>query len=1471
MKYLKATLLGSGALASLLLSSVLTSCQDEDFGYTAEQIAYQSNFEKAFGKVTDIPTWDLSSYNLKQLGLKGGPSNDFAAIGGAQTRAFEGNASRIVEEFKDGMWYQVQDKSTRWLNRKLAEKIDNREQGKPFVLINPYYDEELSGDDRDFLIIPIYQGASGMCWDLHLVDDQYDYTIWSKSKDFRYTVYHDQWEEFFYSDLSTVFDHGQNSGYKRSISLKEAFANYNSVEGAQVFFEVNAGTLKGRFAIQQQVYDPKQEEDRWEIAYLTNELTFNFSDTKEANSVSLTSYPVGNSYKSSDGNNYITVANNYSNLFFVLTEQSGGVVVDPYPAQRVHAYVKTNDTNNDVRYLYNFVADKDKSKTGNFIPQYDSREELSPLSNNVSYFEGHTINRRDVESKVMRINTRNLGREFSLYLETKYSDRNNTKYAEYGDKHRSNGNPNMMLALHEFNKPGIAESEKPIDIQGTLVSLGLIQPGGSVEGFEYMVIGCEDAARNSDNDINDVVLLFVGMPKVPKIATEVIQKRYLVEDLGSTFDFDFNDIVVDVTQENIVDPGTGSETAKQIVSVAHLCGTIPFDLHFQDKNATTTTAIFDHKFEGKNDLSGNNAGPGDPGYDPRTASDYITKYVKVYNETQNFKWRPDENNIVVYVWPNLAGLTDNMGDGNSSLYNDGSNNLLDIKAAQRIDFPQPGKFPYIIAVDQDINWMPELHQVPRAWFEISENQDQYDQGGTTIPGVEPHKPTDGSLNDESFKNALGGTLIPASDFHSADNGVTTLNLGAFVNDNSHKYRAGDITVKVGLSAECNYTNTTAMPEVKAILYKLDGSTKQPLTDGSISLNNFETNANNSQIIDQSFVITSDEILAAAKANNLYLDITYATYGFTIGWNPRARMTLSWPDLVPYGAVTKKNGSYDSNNTSSYGEKVTINDNNYTTNWGGQNIYFGNTYRTTGVNPITPEQNAYVTFVVPANTTVKGSFWGFDAAGSIYSTNVPDLANNTRNPQIFTIQLSDVLKEQIFDNTGKSQLRFHATQPNTLDGIKNIQVYVNWDNNLPSKTLTIVNADTQFDPLSLTVKINNNTVSYNAGGIQVSPNATVSVAGYWDTSKQNYPNYTGQNDYRIMWTSANVGDISDTKHNEAFEFKMPNDDVTITADLLYKLVPEMQKYILEGVATSSTLDNNDSYAKNNSNIVAYPLDGTVGDITLVAEDGRRTINEPIFVKYNSQVKATIAVNDGYIFEGWRWSNGNTSTTYTVTMNNRGTKYGPHAAIFEGYRVTVEAIPAEGGTVKIGNGTAGSKVYGDYVANTNLTLTASQPNSGYVFGKWSGAQLTYSRALTVTSNHYPTAIYIKGTKLYECTDPANPTITGNLDRIKNDGTYNSVFTTLKNALNNRNSATLHIYCTVEGGTGKVQLSRYTDQWSGGWQKVANTSTATISQNEATISLDQTAINDIQNTNSLGVVIQNVSGDDNVNIKYVRVVIE
>lgn len=119
-----------------------------------------------------------------------------------------------------------------------------------------------------------------------------------------------------------------------------------------------------------------------------------------------------------------------------------------------------------------------------------------------------------------------------------------------------------------------------------------------VEGAIVKYIGIEDNPKG-DLDYNDVVLAVVGNPDVPeeiKIEKDEYQvpvsvtKRYMMEDLGSTDDFDFNDVVVDVTETTVythkVTIVNGVKESDVVIDtkktqkavVRHLGGILPFQL-----------------------------------------------------------------------------------------------------------------------------------------------------------------------------------------------------------------------------------------------------------------------------------------------------------------------------------------------------------------------------------------------------------------------------------------------------------------------------------------------------------------------------------------------------------------------------------------------------------------------------------------------------------------------------------------------------------------------------------------------------------------------------------------------------------------------------------------------------------------------------------------------------------------------------
>ena len=218
--------------------------------------------------------------------------------------------------------------------------------------------------------------------------------------------------------------------------------------------------------------------------------------------------------------------------------------------------------------------------------------------------------------------------------------------------------------------------------QMMLALQGFEKPSNVPAGYEYMLIGCEDAnLADSDWDMNDVVFLVYGQ-KIPKPieiteGTTVYDSRtvrYMVEDLGSTDDFDFNDIVIDVTENKAKTPvytngvltswNEGETTQKAVIR--HLGGTLPFLLTIGNKQLP--------------ELGGQ--------------STFQTSPNTEYDVTG---WNINSHNISVQVQQK-----DNQG-----VYNN-------------VVFPKAGEAPMIIAVDPSQGWMNERQSVPESWFYIPE-------------------------------------------------------------------------------------------------------------------------------------------------------------------------------------------------------------------------------------------------------------------------------------------------------------------------------------------------------------------------------------------------------------------------------------------------------------------------------------------------------------------------------------------------------------------------------------------------------------------------------------------------------------------------------------------------------------------------------------------------------------------------------
>lgn len=180
----------------------------------------------------------------------------------------------------------------------------------------------------------------------------------------------------------------------------------------------------------------------------------------------------------------------------------------------------------------------------------------------------------------------------------------------------------------------------------------------TVNGRTYWGFRC-----GPNGSYSDLICMVRNIDPVRPIA-----KRYMIEDLGSKRDFDFNDIVVDVYQAI-----NGSQRAV----IRAMGGTIDFTLEIG-------------KTKWQKSVDGVAAG-----YDTDTWYNTTPNPVwdDVLAEFPVEGWEPENNNITVTV---------------GSVTNDG--------VIIKIPFPRVGEVPMIIALDTFVDWQKEKDTLPKDWW-----------------------------------------------------------------------------------------------------------------------------------------------------------------------------------------------------------------------------------------------------------------------------------------------------------------------------------------------------------------------------------------------------------------------------------------------------------------------------------------------------------------------------------------------------------------------------------------------------------------------------------------------------------------------------------------------------------------------------------------------------------------------------------
>ena len=243
---------------------------------------------------------------------------------------------------------------------------------------------------------------------------------------------------------------------------------------------------------------------------------------------------------------------------------------------------------------------------------------------------------------------------------------------------------------------------------------GAPKPTNVPLGNSVKIIGCEDNAKG-DWDYEDLVfMIYSKVPPKTEIGEEEIRetKRYLVEDLGAVDDFDFNDIVVDMSNvykekfDMIADANggwvedkskprvrvEGSEHQEAVVRA--LGGTINIKLLVGETEIWQKDGHY-------NIPSMINTGVGGTEIDKDAVLARISN-VNPDGGDPLWTWDPKTNNIAItVVYPNGTLATND-------------------EQPHTIKFQRKGEVPVIIAVDpNDYNpWEPERNAIePKWWYE----------------------------------------------------------------------------------------------------------------------------------------------------------------------------------------------------------------------------------------------------------------------------------------------------------------------------------------------------------------------------------------------------------------------------------------------------------------------------------------------------------------------------------------------------------------------------------------------------------------------------------------------------------------------------------------------------------------------------------------------------------------------------------
>lgn len=1123
----------SVALSASLLAG-MTSCQDEDFGYSADQIKYAKNFTELYGEIPADKSWDLSSFS-NWVDVCNNTSAT-RAHSDVPTGPTKGQLVKDTHYSIGSEYLPVNSNLLNWMSSQLKEGYDNRYLGTSFVLRVP---------SNDFAIIPVFQGGSSIMSELEVKINDYKITkVWTKSENIQ--------------AKPTSEDEWQDLGY---------------FEGNRDLYKVEAKRLQFT-------------EEKWHAGVKHN------------------------------------VGDYYYQPYYPMHPAS---TIGDYAVQSKPIIFKSAAINKANDYMYLSLRNICKNPNPLGIKDHSHQEPDGHWVQDCFELDG-TWN--DADGAVN-------------YLKTKTWD-SEDGWTTVGDRLTSINPGGYMLALNVAPEaqPSAADLRKVLGLTGNEVP-------------QCIIVGCEDAnGASSDHDNNDVCFLVVGYPSAPQIVptTEVIRKRYMCEDLGGTDDFDFNDVVIDLTQTRTInieysEPvtsqsffNTGNDitnnssveigstmtygSIEQTAKISHLCGTLPLQVRVGDYFFPAITDPV-NEYQTRKDLK--EAGYWKSSRSTSTLTRAEVKYngwnpneEKVLTDDPNRTnadalWDPETNNVKVYVdWTGWRGYN-SVHQSNDFDVNETEKFYLDFSGDRNmkcVSFPNVGEVPYMIATDVNTPWMAERQHIPVDWIKTGdfsghhEDKNPEDSSKPIIvgPGSSIYYEKYASdfceavLWKGSMKGAKEKTVIDLSD------------AGIIEGIKEAKNEKSFNIVKVYTTGEVHVSGSTYEKGQFRLCYK-EGDKWVSLFDGATNPDCFIQDVEDAAHNHVTSVMLTDSQWDLVKSKGL------GVMSLTNG--------LEFTKVTMYRIWDKDANTYQKGRVlkiaKSTNGKVSVQDRTFRTSSFGDNDYqalypYSVSYESYTQDGTVHDQAGYDSKVIL--TPIANPGYVFDH-WSDEQTHTFDESNPT-NARVF-----DIAKGS--DDLTISAVFGVGTNPNLK--------FLEEDLTVKEKSITVLLGSTK----NLNISSDNQTTYCKISGYD---NRIINVV---------YPKSAGDGSSMSIIPVA-VGRTSFSIHQpEAFSGSThysPSEDLTVNVNVIKNLVP-----------VHIVCRNGGSGAEDNSTY-GYPtftVDGS-SSLFLKDEDDYVAVNgnsistvNTIYVTPGTSVSITAPTNFGYSFS---WSNGTTNYTRIETVGENG---------------------------------------------------------------------------------------------------------------------------------------------------------------------------------------------------------------------------